>query len=81
MWHLFKDFYKYYKKRQLSKKLSCLFLRFPRGKNMQISTIENREDYVSIKELMDAINQKYMLYSYNSKNNIVRAKRQLLEKK
>lgn len=56
-------------------------MRFQRGKNMQVNTIENREDYVSIKELIDAINQKYMLYSYNSKNSVVRSTKQLLEKK
>lgn len=38
--------------------LSCLFCVFKEAKDMQVSTIENREDYVSIKELVDLIDKK-----------------------
>ena len=48
---------------------------------MQVSTIENREDYVSIKELVDLIDKKYILHLHSSKNDVDKLAKLALEKK
>ena len=48
---------------------------------MQVSTIENREDYVSIKELVDLIDKKYILHLHNSKKDVDKLAKLALEKK
>lgn len=61
--------------------LNCLFCVFKEAKDMQVSTIENREDYVSIKELVDLIDKKYILHLHNSKKDVDKLAKLALEKK